>query len=95
MNVQPLRDFVVVKKDEAAKQTASGLYLTAPMEEKVVTGTIIAVGSGRLNSDGTITTLEVKVGDKVVFNKHIATEVKVGEETVLLLREDHIYCVVK
>jgi chaperonin GroES len=95
MNVQPLRDFVVVTKDEAVKQSPGGLYVPATAEEKVVTGNVIAVGSGRVGLNGEAIPLEVKVGDKVAFNKNMATEVKVGHETALLLREDQLLCIVK
>lgn len=95
MNVQPLRDFVVVSKDEAPKHTAGGLYIPATSEKKVVTGTVTAVGSGRVGLNGESIPLEVHVGDKVAFNRSMATEVEVGGETALLLREDQLLCVVK
>ena len=94
MSVQPLRDFVVVTKDDAAKVTASGLHVVVA-EEKNVTGTVLSVGSGRVSMNGTVVPLEVHVGDKVVFNKNLATEVKDGNNTVLILREDQILCVLK
>lgn len=95
MNVQPLRDFVVVSKDEAAKQTPGGLYVPATSEKKIVTGTVTAVGSGRVGLNGEAIPLEVHVGDKVAFNRSMATEVEVGGETALLLREDQLLCIVK
>lgn len=95
MNVQPLRDFVVVSKDESVKTTPGGLFVPSTNEEKIVTGTVMAVGSGRVVADGTVVPLEVKVGDKVAFNKNLATELKVGGETYLLLREDQALCVLR
>lgn len=91
--MKPLRDCVIVSRDEAAKQTTSGLFIPANVDEKVVTGVVLAVGTGRLTSDGKSVPLEVSVGDKVVFNKNLAIEIKVDGETVSLLREDQIYCV--
>lgn len=95
MNVQPLRDFVVVSRDEAAKTTAGGLFVPATAEEKISTGTVVAVGSGRVGATGATIPPEVKVGDKVAFNKSLTTEVKVGAETALLIREDQLLCIIK
>jgi chaperonin GroES len=89
----PLRDFIVVSKDEAPKQTASGLFIAATVEEKIITGIAVAVGSGLIAGDGSIIPLEVEVGDKVIFNKSLSVEVKDGEQTFHLLREEHVLCV--
>ena len=94
MSVHPIRDFIVVTKEESAKTTASGLHIVVN-EEKNVTGIVLAVGSGRVTMTGTVVPLDVQVHDKVVFNKNLATEVKDGEKTVLVLREDQILCVVR
>ena len=95
MSVHPLRDHVVVTKDEAAAQTKGGLFIPQTSEEKVVTGTVLAVGSGRITVDGTVVPLEVVVGDKVAFNKNMAIELKFSGETSYLLREDQVLCVLK
>lgn len=89
--IQPLRDFVTVSKDEAT-QTSKGGIIISHIDEKIIRGTVLAVGSGRVCADGTIIPLEVKVGDKIAFNKNFATEISGGGETVLILREDQIYC---
>lgn len=91
MSVQPLRDFVVVSKNDGPQTTASGLYI-AHVEDKMIRGKVLAVGSGRVAADGTVIPLEVKVGDTVVFNKNLATEVTNEGETVLILREEQILC---
>lgn len=95
MSVQPIRDFLVVEKEDAPKQTASGLFIAPTVEEKVVNGLVLAVGSGLLAGDGSKIPLEVKAGDRVAFNKNLAVEVKDGEKTFLLLREEHVLCVFK
>ncbi len=95
MSVQPLRDFVVVVKDEAPQQTSGGLFMPQTIEEKIVTGSVTAVGSGKLGFDGKVVPLEVSVGDKIAFNKNLAIEIKVDGTSHLLLREDQIYCIVK
>jgi chaperonin GroES len=95
MTVQPIRDFIVVSKNsEQEERRPSGIVLVAT-ETKNVTGTVLAVGSGRVSMNGTVVPLEVNVGDKVVFNKNTATEVKDGHETVLVLREDQVICILK
>jgi chaperonin GroES len=93
MTVQPIRDQVVVKKEEAAQTTASGLFI-AHADEKNVKGTVVAVGSGRLTMSGVVP-LDVREGDKVLFNKNNAIEVKDGDQTYLVLREDNVICVLK
>jgi chaperonin GroES len=93
MSVQPLKDFVVVRKEEAPKQTASGLYMPATTEEKVVTGVVLSVGPGRLTDAGVNLPVAVKVGDRVAFNKSFAVEVKDNGEVFHLLKEDQLLCV--
>lgn len=94
MTVQPIRDFIVVRREEAAQTTSGGLYI-AHAEEKNVKGTVIAVGSGRVTMNGGVVPLDVQNGDKVLFNKNSAVEVKDGNETLLVLREDNIICILK
>lgn len=95
MSVKPIRDFLVVLKEEPPKQTASGLFLAPTVEDKVVSGFVTAVGSGFLTKDGSKVPLEVSVGDRVVFNKNMAVEVKEDDKTFLVLREEHVLCLLK
>jgi len=96
MNVHPLRDFIVVAKEPEEQTTPSGLlYKPANLEAKTIKGKVLAVGSGRLTSDGTVVPLEVKVNDVVLFNKNYATEVTEGKDPVLVLREDQVLCVLR
>lgn len=95
MSVHPIRDYVVVSKDsEQEEKRPSGIVLVAT-ETKNVTGTVLAVGSGRVSMNGTVVPLEVVKGDKVVFNKSMATEVKDGHSAVFVLREDQVICILK
>jgi chaperonin GroES len=94
MSVHPIRDFIVVRKEEAAEKSSSGLYI-AHVDEKNVKGTVVAVGSGRVTMNGTVVPLDVQAGDKVMFNKNNATEVKEKDETLLVLREDSVICILK
>jgi len=96
MSLKPLRDFIVVSIAKAEEKTASGLlYKPSTIDEKIVTGTVLAVGSGYLTDSGTVVPLEVSTGDTILFNKQMSVEVKHGGESVYLLREEHILSVVK
>ena len=93
MALKPLGDRVIVKADEAEAQTASGLYLATEAKEKPTTGTVIAVGEGKLDKNGNKVTVPVKAGDRVVFGKYGGTEITYDGETVLILRADDIYAI--
>lgn len=94
--LQPIRDYIVISKDEVSDKTEGGIiYRPATAEEKIITGSVLEVGSGRVSMDGTVVPLEVKKGDKIFFNKNLATELKDGQKTVFLLREDQVLAIVK
>jgi chaperonin GroES len=93
--LQPIRDKIVVKRDEEPQKTEGGLYLPDDAKERPVVGTVLAVGEGILNSDGTITKLVLQPGDKVVFAKYSGNEFECCGEKYLLLSENEIFCVVK
>ena len=93
MALKPLGDRVIVKADEAEETTASGLYLARESKEKPQTGTVLAVGAGKLDKDGNLVPVPFKVGDKVIFGKYGGTEITYEEETVLILRADDIYAI--
>lgn len=90
MNVRPLYDRVLVKRFDEPEKSRGGLYLPETAKEKPLQGEILAVGDGRLNDDGTLSPLQVKAGDRVVFSKYAGTEIKVEGEDRLILREDDI-----
>lgn len=95
MNLKPLGDRVILKQDEAEVTTASGLFLASDAKEKPQTGTIIAVGEGKMDKDGKLIPMSVKVGDKVIYGKFGGTEIALDGENVLILRADDIYAVVE
>lgn len=92
--IVPIRDFIVVKKEEAAQTTSSGLFI-AHAEEKNTKGAVVAVGMGRVTMNGYIIPLDVGVGDTILFNKNNAVEVKDNNETFFVLREDNVICVLR
>ena len=93
MNLKPLGDRVIIKQDEAEETTASGLYLATEAKEKPQTGTVLAVGEGKLDKDGTLIPVPVKEGDKVLYGKYGGTEITVDGEDVMILRADDLYAV--
>ena len=93
MNLKPLGDRVVIKQDEAEETTAGGLLLAREAKEKPQTGTVLAVGEGKLDKDGNRVAVPVKVGDKVLYGKYGGAEVNVDGEDVMILRADDIYAV--
>ena len=93
MNLKPLGDRVIVKQDEAEETTASGLFLATEAKEKPQSCTVLAVGEGKLDKDGNLVPVPVKVGDKVVYGKFGGTEINVEGEDVLILRGDDLYAV--
>jgi chaperonin GroES len=95
VNLKPLGDRVVVEPLEEEEITASGIILPETAKEKPQKGTILAVGPGRKDENGKIVTMEVKVGDVVLYAKYGGTEVKLdSDRTVLVLRESDILAIV-
>lgn len=86
MKITPLFDRVLIRPDKQTSTTKSGIVLPSTSQERPHTGTIVAVGSG-IDLDGNQIGMQVKVGDKVVFNKFTGNEVKLEEETLLIIRQ--------
>lgn len=92
----PLNDRLVVKRLEAEDKTKSGIIIPDNAKEKPQQGEVLAVGPGKWNEDGDDRIkMTVKVGDKVLFGKWAATEVKIDGEELLVLKEDEIIAIVK
>ena len=95
MNIRPLHDRVIVKRLEEDKTSPGGIVIPDTAAEKPIQGEIIAVGNGKLLDNGEVRALEVKKGDRVLFGKYSGTEVKVGGQDYLVLREDDIMGVIE
>jgi len=95
MKIRPLHDRVLVKRLEEDEKTKGGIIIPDSAKEKPIMGKIVAVGKGKVREDGTVAPLDVKKGDKVLFSKYGGTDVTVGDEEVLILREDDILGVVE
>ena len=95
MTLKPLNDRVIVKRVESETKTLGGIIIPDTAKEKPVKAEVIAVGTGKMLDNGTRQPMQVKVGDKVLFGKYSGTEVKIGGEEHLILREDDILAVVE
>ncbi|AJI46572.1 co-chaperone GroES [Francisella philomiragia] len=90
MNIRPLQDRVLVRRAEEETKSAGGIILTGSAQEKPSQGEVVAVGNGKKLDNGSTQPMDVKVGDKVLFGKYSGSEVKVNDETLLMMREDDI-----
>ena len=95
MKIRPLHDRVIVKRLEEERKTASGIVIPDSAAEKPDQVEIIAIGNGKVLEDGSVLTLDVKVGDKVLFGKYSGQTVKVSGEELLVMREEDIMGVVE
>jgi len=95
VDIRPLHDKIIVRRDEAETVTDSGIYLPESSKERPKTGTVEAVGDGKLNTDtGERTPLSVKKGDKIIFTSYAGTEVKLGDDELLIMTEDDVLAVI-
>ncbi len=92
--LRPLHDRVLVKRLTSEEMTKGGLYIPDSAKEKPLEGEVVAVGTGKRLENGTVRPVCVKAGDKVLFAKYAETEVKVGAESFLLLKEDDLLGVI-
>ena len=92
--IRPLHDRVIVRRLEEERKSAGGIVIPDTAKEKPVQGEVIAVGSGKILEDGKVRALDVKAGDKILFGKYSGTEVKIGDEELLVMREEDIMGVV-
>ena len=94
MKIRPLGDRVVIKKLEAEETTKSGIILTGAAKEKPQEAEVIAVGPGGV-VDGKEVTMQVKVGEKVLFSKYSGDEIKLDGEEYTILKQDNILGIVE
>jgi chaperonin GroES len=93
--IQPLADRVLVEPLEAEEKTEGGILIPDTAKEKQQKGKVIAVGKGRVNDEGKIAPLEVKINDHVLFGRYSGTEVKVGGNDYLIIKEDDILAIIR
>ena len=90
MQIRPLHDRVIVKRNETERTTAGGLYLPDNAGEKPDQGEVLAVGPGKRDDSGKLIPMGVKVGDIVLFGKYSGQTVKIDGKEILVMREDDI-----
>ncbi|QQE11350.1 co-chaperone GroES [Planctomycetota bacterium] len=93
--VKPLDDRIILKPTVAETKTASGIFLPESATEKPMTGTVIAVGPGKLNEDGSRTDLTIKKGDVVLYGKYSGTEVDIDGVEHMIVRENELLGVIE
>jgi len=90
MNLQPLGDRIIVSVLDEESTTASGIVLPDTAQEKPQRGKVLSVGPGPRDEDGEHIKMDVESGDEVIFSKYGGTEIKVGGDEVLILRESDV-----
>ena len=95
MKFRPLHDRVLVRRVQEEEKTKGGIIIPDTAKEKPQEGEVVAVGAGVRGDDGALVALEVKAGDRVLFGKWSGTEVNVGGEELLIMKESDILGVVE
>lgn len=96
MKLRPLHDRVIIKRSEAETKSAGGIVLTGSAAEKSTRGEVVAVGNGRILDNGEVKALDVKVGDKVLFNESYGVKTqKIEGEEYLIMSESDILAIVE
>lgn len=90
MKLRPLHDRVVLKRIEAEGKTTGGIIIPDTVREKPQEGEVVAVGPGSRNETGKLTPVDVKAGDRVLFGKWSGTEIKIGGEDLLIMKESDL-----
>ena len=95
LKLKPLGSRIVVETIEQEEKTVTGIYLPDTAKEKPMQGMIVAVGEGDRDDDGKRIDMDVKVGDKVLFNKYSGTEVKLDDKKVLVMKESDVLAIIE
>jgi chaperonin GroES len=90
MDLQPLGDRIIVEALEEEATTASGIVLPDTAQEKPQRGRVLAVGPGGRDEDGEYIAIDLEVGDEIIYSKYGGTEVKIGADEYLILRESDV-----
>ncbi len=95
MAIRPLHDRLIVKRLEEETKTKGGIIIPDSAKEKPLEGSVVAVGKGKIATDGKVTPLDVKAGDKILFGKYAGTEVKINDVEHLILREEDVLAIME
>lgn len=94
MNFTPLHDRIAVQPTEQEEKTAGGIIIPDTAKEKPQHGKVVAVGTGSRKENGDIIPLQIKVGDIVLYGKWAGTEVKVGTENLIVMKESDVFGII-
>ena len=94
MNIRPLQDRVVVRRLEEETKSAGGIVIPGSSAEKPSQGEVLAVGTGKKLENGSVQSVDLKVGDKVLFGQYAGSTVKVDGEELLVMSESEVFGVV-
>jgi chaperonin GroES len=95
MKIRPLQDRVVVRRVEEETKTAGGIVLPGSATEKPSQGEVLAVGPGKKADDGSVSPVDLKVGDKILFGQYSGSTVKVDGEELLIMNESEVFGVIE
>ena len=95
MKFRPLHDRILVKRLDQEAKSKGGIIIPDTAKEKPMEGRVVAVGTGKLADDGTLTPLEVKKGDRILFSKYSGSEIKLDGDEHLIIREEDILAVLE
>jgi chaperonin GroES len=90
MKIRPLQDRVIVQRIAEEERTKGGIIIPDTAKEKPQEGKIVAVGKGKVNDDGKLMPLDVKIGDRILFGKYSGSEITLEGDELLIMREDDI-----
>ncbi len=95
MNIRPLHDRVVIKRLDEERTSAGGIVIPDSATEKPIRGTVVAIGAGKMLTDGKVVPLSLKKGDTVVFGKYAGTEIKIDGKELIVMKEDDVMGVIE
>ncbi|MFQ5960709.1 MAG: co-chaperone GroES [Candidatus Methylomirabilales bacterium] len=95
MKVQPLHDYILVKRHEEKETKKGGIIIPDTAKEKPQEGEVVAVGPGKLTEDGKRLPMDVKVGNRILFSKYSWNEVRLNDEEYLILKESEVLGIIK
>jgi chaperonin GroES len=95
VKVKPLHDRILVKRIEQEEVRKGGIIIPDTAKEKPQEGEVVAVGEGRRLESGERLPMDVKVGDRILFGKYTGTDVKIGDEEYLIMREEDVFAIIE
>ena len=93
MKIRPLHDRILVTRVEAKDAGRGGIIVPDSAKEKPQEGTVVAVGDGKVDDEGTRIALDVVAGDRILFGKYSGSEVEVDNQEYIIMREDDVLAV--